>query len=87
MLSATWKGWVMASIEEQVLRTAKEIVVKFIETGRVSPAGFPEVFKSIYETVDGTVKTAAGAPLKRAGEPDKPETPKKKSHKGKSSSR
>ena len=34
----------MASIDEQVLRTAKEIVVKFIETGRVSPAGFPDIF-------------------------------------------
>ncbi|MBW2565022.1 MAG: hypothetical protein JRE29_13520, partial [Deltaproteobacteria bacterium] len=28
----------MASIDEQVLRAAKEIVVKFIEGGRVSPA-------------------------------------------------
>ncbi len=26
----------MASIDEQILRTAKEIVVKFIEAGRVS---------------------------------------------------
>jgi len=33
----------MASIDEQVLRAAKEIVVKFIEGGRVSPAGFSEI--------------------------------------------
>ena len=45
----------MASIAEQVLRTSKEIVVKFIETGRVSPAAFPETFKTIYEAVAKTV--------------------------------
>ncbi|MCP4369708.1 MAG: conjugal transfer protein TraB, partial [Deltaproteobacteria bacterium] len=46
----------MASIDEQVLRAAKEIVVKFIENGRVSPAGFSETFKDIYSTVEETVK-------------------------------
>jgi hypothetical protein len=45
----------MASIEEQVLRTAKEIVVKFIETGRVSPAGFRDAFQNIYRAVADTV--------------------------------
>jgi TfoX/Sxy family transcriptional regulator of competence genes len=42
----------MASLNEQILRTAKEIVVKFIETGRVSPTTFPETFKNIYQTVE-----------------------------------
>ncbi len=46
----------MASIDEQVLRAAKEIVVKFIEGGRVSPAVFSETFKDIYSTVEETVK-------------------------------
>ena len=46
----------MASIEEQILRTAKEIVVKFIETGRVSPAGFRDAFQNIYQSVADTVK-------------------------------
>ena len=46
----------MASVDEQILRTAKEIVVKFIETGRVSPTGFPEAFQSIYRTIEKTVK-------------------------------
>ena len=46
----------MASMDEQVLRAAKEIVVKFIEGGRVSPAGFSETFKDIYHTVEETVK-------------------------------
>jgi hypothetical protein len=49
----------MASIDEQILRTSKEIVVKFIETGRVSPTGFHETFKSIYTTVKDTVKDTA----------------------------
>jgi hypothetical protein len=45
----------MASLEEQVLRVTKEIVVKFIETGRVSPTGFSDLFNNVY----GTVKQAA----------------------------
>ena len=45
----------MASLDEQILRTAKEIVVKFIECGRVSPNGFHETFKAIYRTVEETV--------------------------------
>jgi hypothetical protein len=46
----------MASIDEQILRAAKEVVVKFIEAGRVSPAGFPETFRTIYDTIDQTVR-------------------------------
>jgi hypothetical protein len=30
---------------------SKEIVAKFIEVGRVSPASFDEVFKSVYKSV------------------------------------
>jgi predicted transcriptional regulator len=47
------------SQDEQILRATKEIVVKFIETGRISPTGFPEVFKTIYRAVDETVKQSA----------------------------
>ena len=46
----------MASIDEQILRAAKEIVVKFIEAGRVSPSGFHETFRNIYHTVEKTTK-------------------------------
>jgi hypothetical protein len=46
----------MSSIDEQILRAAKEIVVKFIETGRVSPTGFHEMFTSIYQTVEKAAK-------------------------------
>lgn len=49
----------MANQDEQILRASKEIVVKFIETGRISPTGFSEAFKSIYRTVHETVKQAA----------------------------
>lgn len=46
----------MATIDEQILRASKEIVVKFIETGRVSPTGFPETFKSIYNAISDVVR-------------------------------
>ena len=46
----------MASIDEQILRATKEIVVKFIETGRVSPTGFHEFFKSVYQTVEAAAR-------------------------------
>jgi hypothetical protein len=46
----------MASMDEQVLRAAKEIVVKFIEVGRVSPTSFDETFKQIHTTIGEAVK-------------------------------
>ncbi len=64
----------MASIEEQVLRASKEIVVKFIEVGRVSPTGFPELFNSVYRTVDQAVRREAAVPV----EPEEPRKAKKK---------
>jgi hypothetical protein len=51
----------MASMDEQILRTAKEIVVKFIETGRISPTGFHEAFKGIYQTIKETADGAQDA--------------------------
>ena len=49
----------MGSVDEQILKTAKEIAVKFIETGRVSPTGFNETFKSIYKGIEEAVKNTA----------------------------
>lgn len=46
----------MASMDEQILRAAKEIVVKFIEAGRISPTGFHETFHDIYNTVESAVR-------------------------------
>ncbi|RZB35342.1 MAG: hypothetical protein SRB1_01110 [Desulfobacteraceae bacterium Eth-SRB1] len=45
----------MSAINEQILRASKEIAVKFIEAGRISPSGFPELFKTIYFAVEETV--------------------------------
>ena len=47
----------MKSIDEQILRSTKEIIVKFIEMGRLSPSNVHEAFKDVYATVDETVKT------------------------------
>lgn len=44
------------ALEEQILRASKEIAVKFIEVGRLSPTGFAETFKAIYESIDETVR-------------------------------
>lgn len=46
----------MKSIDEQILRATKEIIVKFIEMGRLSPSNIHESFKDIYTTVNDTVK-------------------------------
>lgn len=41
--------------KKEALKAAKEIAVKFIETGRISPATFGEVFPSIYNVVLASV--------------------------------
>ena len=41
--------------DEVILRAAKEIVIKFIETGRVSPTSFEENFRKIYSSIKNTV--------------------------------
>lgn len=46
----------MASVNEQILRAAKEIIVKFIEGGRVSPSGFKDSFKEVYSAVEESVR-------------------------------
>ena len=40
---------------DTVLKIAKEISVKFIEVGRLTPATFDATFKSIYRTIEETV--------------------------------
>jgi len=46
----------MSSIDEQILRTTKEIIVKFIETGRVYPTSFKDTFNNVFHTVAKAVK-------------------------------
>ena len=42
--------------EETILKIAKEITVKFIEVGRVTPTNFSSIFNNIYNTIDKTVR-------------------------------
>ena len=42
--------------EETILKIAKEITVKFIEVGRVTPTTFPSVFSCIYNSIDKTIR-------------------------------
>ncbi len=44
--------------DEKILRLAKEIVVKFIELGRVSPSNFDENFRRVFWTLKNTVVDA-----------------------------
>ncbi len=48
----------MRSIDEQILRTTKEVVVKYIEAGRLSPTAFHETFQAVFQTVSDTVKNS-----------------------------
>ncbi len=48
--------WAMKSMDEQILRATKEIVVKFIELGRLSPATVHESIRDIHATIRETVK-------------------------------
>ncbi len=42
--------------DELLLKAAKEIVVKFIEVGRVSPSSFAETFQTVMETLRQSLK-------------------------------
>ena len=42
--------------EETVLKIAKEITVKFIEMGRITPASFEIAFRKIYTSISDTVR-------------------------------
>ena len=52
----------MDQIQKQTLQVAKEIVVKFIEVGRISPSNFAEYFEPIYDDVYRTVTKTGPAP-------------------------
>jgi len=41
--------------QDKALQVAKEIVVKFVETGRISPANFASYFSQIYLEVLRTI--------------------------------
>lgn len=43
--------------DEAILKVTKEIIVKFIEVGRLSPANFDETFEQVHSTVKNTVRS------------------------------
>ncbi len=67
----------MGSIDEQILRAAKEVVVKFIEAGRTSPGGFSETFNNVYETIFEAVRKQQPKPIKSEHPPSKKKSSKK----------
>jgi hypothetical protein len=58
----------MRALDEQVLKVTKEIVAKFIEVGRVSPASFDETFKNVYRSVKEAILDHSPATLEQSGE-------------------
>lgn len=42
--------------DETILKIAKEITVKFIEVGRITPTSFDISFANIYNSISSTVK-------------------------------
>ena len=43
--------------DEAIFKVSKEIVVKFIEVGRLTPANFDTTFRRVYTTVRETVRS------------------------------
>ncbi len=60
----------MDQMQKQALQVTKEIVVKFIETNRISPNTFPELFGEIYRSVLGTIRDEAGADTPEGDAPE-----------------
>lgn len=45
-----------AVTEEAILKVAKEVAIKFIEVGRLTPTNFNETFKDLYCGIKSTVR-------------------------------
>jgi len=43
--------------DEAIFKVTKEIVVKFIEVGRLTPASFAETFDRVYKAIERTVRS------------------------------
>jgi hypothetical protein len=44
--------------DEAILKVAKEVVVKFIEGGRLSPDNFSKTFQNVFSSIKETVKNS-----------------------------
>ena len=51
----------MEKYAKEALQVTKEIVVKFIETGRASPTNFAEIFPGVYKVVLETITRPCSA--------------------------
>mgnify|MGYP006289672691 FL=1 len=60
-----------SKIQKQALQVTKEIIVKFIEVGRISPNNFQQFFAPIYQEV---LRTIESSPSPNAKD-DSPTTP------------
>ena len=49
----------MGKEHRDAVQVTKEIVIKFIEIQRISPANFPEIFPAIYQVVQRTIAESA----------------------------
>lgn len=47
----------MEKMQKQALQVTKEIVVKFIEVGRITPTNFTDIFPQIYKDVLSTISS------------------------------
>ncbi len=56
--------------ENMALQVTKEIVVKFVETGRISPGNFTEHFGPIYAEVLRVIRQGAAAEPDQDGRDD-----------------
>ena len=43
--------------DETILKVTKEVVIKFIEVGRLSPANFGETFREVFQAVKDAVRS------------------------------
>ncbi len=42
--------------EDSILKVTKEVAIKFIEMGRITPSTFDETFRKIHTTIKETVQ-------------------------------
>ena len=50
-----------SKLEKQALQVTKEIIVKFIEVGRISPNNFQQFFAPIYQEVLRTIESSSSS--------------------------
>ncbi|WP_027369497.1 hypothetical protein [Desulfovermiculus halophilus] len=60
-----------SKLQKNALQVTKEIIVKFIEVGRISPNNFEQFFAPIYQEVLRTI-TSSSAPASDHDSPAEP---------------